>query len=68
MGDVLAMEDLITKKLWEELENLRDDLHDIAMKKGINSLGAIRASQLLDIKVNEFYCYQRQNKSHLYKL
>jgi hypothetical protein len=43
----------------EETERLRDELHDIAMKKEINSPGAIRASQLLDIKVNEYYRYQR---------
>ncbi len=56
------MDDLITKKLWEDTERLREELHDIAMKKGINSPGTIRASQLLDIKVNEYYRYQRQNR------
>lgn len=62
------MDDLITKQLWEKTERLRDELHDIAMKKGINSPEAIRASQLLDINVNEFYCYQRQKKSQFNKL
>jgi hypothetical protein len=28
------MEGFITKKLWEETERLRDELHDIAMRKG----------------------------------
>jgi hypothetical protein len=62
------MEDLITKKLWEEIESLRDELHDIAIRKGINSSETIRASQLLDIKVNEYYHYQRQNNSHFNKV
>lgn len=62
------MDDSMTKKLWEEIEDLRDELHDLAMRKGINSPGAIRTSQLLDIKVNEYYRYQRQNKSHFNKL
>lgn len=61
------MNTFINEKLWEETERLRDELHDIAMKKGINSPGAIRASQLLDIKVNEYYRYLRQNKSHFNK-
>jgi hypothetical protein len=62
------MDDLITKELWEETERLRDELHDIAMKKGINSPGAIRVSQILDIKINEYYRYQRRKKSYFNKL
>lgn len=57
------MDNLVIKKLGEETEKLRDELHDIAMKKGINSSGAIKASQLLDIKINEYYRYQRQGTS-----
>lgn len=48
------------KDLWEETERLRDQLHNIAIKKGISSPETIRASQLLDSKVNEYYRYQRQ--------
>jgi hypothetical protein len=62
------MDDLVTKELWEETERLRDELHKIVMKKGINSPGAIRVSQVLDSKINEYYRYQRQNKSYLNKL
>lgn len=62
------MDDLVTKKLWEETEMLRDELHKTAMIKGLNSLATIRISQLLDIKVNEFYRHQRQDKSHFNKL
>ncbi len=62
------MDDLITKKLWEEIEKLRDELHEIAMRKGINSSETIRQSQLLDIKVNEYHRYRRQNKSHLNRI
>ena len=62
------MDDLIAKKLWEDTERLREELHDIAMKKGINSPGTIRASQLLDIKVNEYYRYRRQKRSRFNSL
>ncbi|MDF2636074.1 MAG: Sporulation stage 0, Spo0E-like regulatory phosphatase [Pelosinus sp.] len=54
------MNDLITKKLWEETERLREELHEVAIKKGLNSPEAIRASQLLDINVNEYYHHQIQ--------
>lgn len=53
------MTDLEIKELWEEIEQLRNQLHDIASKKGINSPEAIRASQLLDNKMNEFYRLKR---------
>ncbi|SFM21757.1 aspartyl-phosphate phosphatase Spo0E family protein [Pelosinus propionicus] len=56
------MDDLVTKQLWEDTERLREELHDIAMKQGINSPGTIRASQLLDIKINEYYRCQRQSR------
>ncbi|SFM40285.1 aspartyl-phosphate phosphatase Spo0E family protein [Pelosinus propionicus] len=49
------MIDLEIKKLWEEIEQLRDKLHDVASKKGIKSPQAIRASHMLDIKMNEYY-------------
>jgi hypothetical protein len=62
------MDDLIIGKLRDEIEDLRDELHNIALRKGINSPGAIRASQLLDIKVNEFYCHQKQKNAHFNKL
>ncbi|GMA99483.1 aspartyl-phosphate phosphatase Spo0E family protein [Pelosinus sp. IPA-1] len=48
------------KEPWEETERLRDEFHNIAIRKGISSPDAIRASQLLDIKLNEYYCSQRQ--------
>ncbi len=56
------MDDLVTKKLWEDTEKLREELHDIVTKTSINSSETIRASQLLDIKINEYYRYQRQNR------
>jgi hypothetical protein len=44
-------------------ERLREGLHEVAMKKGLNSQEAIKASHLLDLNVNEYYCHQRQQHS-----
>ena len=41
-------------KLWIEIEQLREKLHDIASRKGIRSPEAIRASQRLDNRLNEY--------------
>ena len=38
-----------------DIEQLRDDLHDIASRKGIKSPEAIRASQRLDNRLNEYH-------------
>lgn len=59
-GEAIDLTYISSKELWEETERLRDELHNIAIKKGINSPETIRASQLLDIKVNEYYRSQRQ--------
>ena len=49
------MADLDIKELWEVIEQLRDKLHDVATKKGIRSPEAIRASHILDNKMNQYY-------------
>ena len=48
------MTDLEIKELWAEIEQLREKLHDIASRKGMRSPDAIRASQSLDNKLNEY--------------
>lgn len=51
----LAIADLEIKKLGIEIEQLRETLYCVAIEKGIRSLKAIRASQALDSKINEYY-------------
>ncbi|MBC8015421.1 MAG: aspartyl-phosphate phosphatase Spo0E family protein [Sporomusaceae bacterium] len=53
------MNDSEVKELWEEIEQLRDKLHDVASKKGIRSPEAIRASHRLDDKINEYHRLKR---------
>jgi len=48
------MNGLKIKRLWIEIEQLREKLHDIASKKGIGSPETIRASQRLDNRLNEY--------------
>ena len=48
------MTDSEIKELWAEIEQLRVKLLDIASKKGMGSSEAIRASQRLDNKLNEY--------------
>ena len=49
------MPNLVNEELWVEIERLRENLHDIASKEGMESLETIRASQRLDNKLNEFH-------------
>ena len=42
------------RKIWVEIEQLRDKLHDIASRKGIRSPEAIRANQRLDNRLYEY--------------
>ena len=42
------------KELWKEVEHLQEMLHDIVIRKGINSPEAIRASQAFRDKMNEY--------------
>ena len=49
------MTDLDEIDLWVEIQQLRENLHDIANKKGIKSSDTIRASQRLDNKLNEYH-------------
>lgn len=42
------------KELWEEVERLQEELHEISSKKGINSPEAIRASQVFRNKMKEY--------------
>lgn len=42
------------EELWQEVEKLQKDIHDIAVRKGINSPEAIRASQDFRNKMDEY--------------
>lgn len=53
--EAVALIELKAKELWEEIEQLRNKLHDVAGRKGIRSPEAIRASHRLDDKINEYY-------------
>jgi len=48
------MTSLEVKELWVEIEQLRENLYDLARRKGIRSLETIRASQRLDNRLNEY--------------
>jgi len=48
------MTGLEIKELWAEIEQLREILYDIASRKGIRSPEAIRASQRLDNRLNDY--------------
>jgi hypothetical protein len=41
-------------KLWKEIEQLQEKLHDTVTKKGITSPEAIRVSQLFREKMDEY--------------
>jgi len=41
-------------EIWVEIEQLRENLHDIASKKGMRSPETIQASQRLDDRLNEY--------------
>jgi len=49
-----AITGLEIKEVWVEIERLRENLHDITSRKGMKSPEAIRASQRLDNKLNEY--------------
>jgi len=49
------MLDIEIRYLCEKIEWLRAELYDIVDKKGLDSREAIRASQVLDEKMNEYY-------------
>lgn len=53
--EVLAIISLETPKIWIELEQLRENLYGIADRTGIDSPEAIRASTIMDNKLNEYY-------------
>ncbi|VBB05201.1 spo0e like sporulation regulatory protein [Lucifera butyrica] len=42
------------KKLWREIEQLQEKLHEIVSKKGINSPDAMRVSQEFRNKMKEY--------------
>jgi len=50
------MNDSKYEQLWEEIEQLREKLQDIAHRKGMRSSETIQASQRLDNKLNEYNC------------
>jgi hypothetical protein len=56
------MRGLEAEELWERTERLRQELYDIVDKNGITSPEAIRASQELDEKVNEYYRLKRKGR------
>jgi hypothetical protein len=49
------MRDSEIKGLWEEIDRLRDKLHEVVNQTGFESPGAIQASKRLDKKMNEYY-------------
>ena len=52
--EALAINKLELKEFWEEIELLRDKLHKIISEKGMGSPEALRASQRLDNRLNEY--------------
>ena len=48
----------VAKKMWEELEELREYLYSVVDKNGIASPEAIHASIVMDNKLNEYYRLQ----------
>lgn len=47
-------------KLIMKIEELRKEMTDVALKKGINSAESIRISQELDLLLNEFEKHKDQ--------
>lgn len=43
------------EELWQKTERLREELYDIANRKGLHSPEVIQVSQALDKLVNEYY-------------
>ncbi|MBP2627869.1 MAG: Sporulation stage 0, Spo0E-like regulatory phosphatase [Firmicutes bacterium] len=49
------MNDFVVENLWCKIERLRQEMHEIALKKGISHPDVLMASQRLDEAINEFY-------------
>jgi hypothetical protein len=54
-SEVLAVNHLVIKKRWEEIERLHSKLEEVVAKKGLQSLEAKWASKALDYKIYEYY-------------
>jgi hypothetical protein len=54
-SEILAVNHLVIKKRWEEIERLHSKLEKVVAKKGLQSLEAKWASKALDYKIYEYY-------------
>ena len=60
------MNDFVVENLWCKIERLRQEMHEIALKKGISHPDVLMVSCKLDEALNAFYKMSLAEKDSLY--